>query len=66
MYEALGMDRAARGWRGLRLVKGQDQQESRVEDAWGEARSGSHSGLAPWTRVWGMGRISGKLSRGDK
>lgn len=50
MCEALGPDRAAGGWRGLRVVKGQDEQQSHVEGAWGEDRGGSHSGVARGTR----------------
>lgn len=56
------MERAARAGQGVRLIKGQGSQASRVDDAQGEARSGSHSGLACRGRMWGLGRISGRLS----
>lgn len=62
---ALGVSRAARGWSGVRLIKGRDGQMGGAEDAEGEASSGSRSGLARWRRMWWMGRISGRLSRGD-
>lgn len=43
------------------MDKGQARQYSRVEDAWGEAPSGSRSGLAPWRSRWWIGRVSRRL-----
>lgn len=60
------MDRAARGWRGVRWVKGQGGQGSQVQDAQGDARRGSHSGLAGWRGIWWIGGISGRLSNGAR
>lgn len=64
--EALGVDRAARGRRGTRLIKGPDQQRDHVLGRQGDVRSGSHQGLACWRRVWWVGRISERLSNEAK
>lgn len=61
---SLGADRAATGWRGVRLIKSQGGQGSQVQDAQGEARRGRHSGVARWRRIRWIGGISGRFSNG--